>query len=1440
MCFSLIACEINLSPKSFYSSVFHHPPSSPALVEEIIGQEEGQSSQPVSLAVNVSSGTYSSHGNNLSKNWTKVSDVLPSLDVVSAGASSKQLPFPNNQNPIDVGVIESEGTCRSFSLDEVLIATNNFDDALVIGIGGFGKVYKGFIDDSATMVAIKRLNAESKQGAGEFWMEVKMLSKLRHANLVALIGYCNECQEMILVYEYIALGTLADHLYKLKTTESNTSFSPLSWEERLDMCIGVARGLDHLHSGTSQSFIHRDVKSTNILIDGNWVAKISDFGLSKGPASHSITHISTEVKGTFGYLDPDYFRTLRLTGKSDVYAFGVVLLEVLCGRPALDRKLSVEQMNLAHWAQQCIKEGKLAKVIDPSLSGQIAQPCLKSFVVLAQNCLNESPSSRPTMAEVLGKLELALLSQQRGRTRFQSMMDSEDPEIHFKYIKAAAKAGQIEEVERVTRVSNFYDPEKTKNFLMKAKLRDARPLINVCDRFGFVPELTHYLYSNNMLSYIEGYVEKLLDDDCPEDFIKGLILSVRSLLIIEPLVEEFEKRSTPTLCLPFSISLTALHPLLLSMVNKNLSLLRKKNCFESRHSANVFRKRLRLLTEFLEHLALLSQQRGRNEGIRTKAFQRMDRWLITGTQLYRHFSLADICEATKDFNKSFLVRNSDKVYKGSILIDGKAHVVAIKRCKKPEAVGDEIHPKKLLLHPNILSLIGFCTEGIELILVHDYMANGSFQDHLHRADAPLSWERRLKICIGAAQGLEYLHANEERELNYRRIEPSSILLDENWVAKVMLPDIRTKTDSKAGILRLDTRGYDSVYEEDDLYSFGVMLLEVLTCNKQLDIYRNPIVAPKHCDVPLWGSFRKFLQSENSYQEVMDPHLIGKIGPQCLREFVETTLSCLFERGNQRPSINRVVRRLQLALEMQKNLQITSSGTPIQTIFDKDIVANSVKILKFTLSTLRRLAAKAGQIEEVERVTRVSNFYDPEKTKNFLMKAKLRDARPLINVCDRFGFVPELTHYLYSNNMLSYIEGYVEKLLDDDCPEDFIKGLILSVRSLLIIEPLLEEFEKRKRLRLLTEFLEHLALLSQHRGRNEGIRAKAFHRIDRWLKTGTQLYRHFSLADICEATKDFNKSFLVRNSDKVYKGSILIDGKVHVVAIKRCKKLIAVVDESHFKKLLHPNILSLIGFCTKRGELIVVHDYMANGSFQDHLHRADPQLSWERRLKICIGVAQGLEYLYANEERELNYRRIEPSSILLDENWVAKVMLPNIRTKTDFGAGIPRLVTRGYDSVYEEDDLHSFGVMLLEVLTCNKQLDIYRNPKHRDVPLRDSFRNFLQSENIYQVMDPHLIGEIGPECLREFVKITLSCLFEQGIQRPSMHHVVRSLQLALEMQKNWQITSTGTPIQTILDRDIFANSGRQAPNQLIKKKWQAPNHAPGYGWTVGPLGPIFVL
>ncbi|KAH7858062.1 hypothetical protein Vadar_019615 [Vaccinium darrowii] len=279
--------------------------------------EKGKIVQPVRLAINVASGVDSSHENSISRKGTN-SDVVPFSDCTLAGASSTGWSFSKVENAIDNGVIQVEGSCRCFSLDEVLKATNNFDETYVIGIGGFGKVYQGFVDDGATIVAIKRLNVESKQGAGEFWTEVKMLSKLRHTNLVALIGYYNECEEMILVYKYISHETLANHLYQSK---------------------------------------------------------------------------------------------------------------VLCGRLPVDERLEEDQIGLVHWAQDCIKKGKLDSIIDPSLSGQISPRCLKSFVVLANNCLHSSPKSRPTMVEVLGSLELVLASPQRGRKEgiitkaFQIMTD---------------------------------------------------------------------------------------------------------------------------------------------------------------------------------------------------------------------------------------------------------------------------------------------------------------------------------------------------------------------------------------------------------------------------------------------------------------------------------------------------------------------------------------------------------------------------------------------------------------------------------------------------------------------------------------------------------------------------------------------------------------------------------------------------------------------------------------------------------------------------------------------------------------------------------------------------------------------------------------------------------------------------------------------------------
>ncbi|KAJ9551108.1 LOW QUALITY PROTEIN: hypothetical protein OSB04_015153 [Centaurea solstitialis] len=300
--------------------------------------------------------------------------------------------------------LQASQPCHHFGFPEILEATSDFDESLVIGHGGFGKVYKGNIVDGSSLVvaAIKRLDSTSGQGAVQFWAEVNILSKFRHYNIVSLIGYCHYGNEMILLYEYMPSGTLGDHLH--------THGTPLSWLQRLNICVGAAQGLLHLHTHTGVGIvdgaIHHDVKSSNILLSESWEAKISDFGLSEiDPMNKPLTYANTTVSGTFGYLDPACSEVGRLTKKSDVYAFGVVLLEVLCRRPALDRSLDEENPNLARWAQGCIKEGNVKRIIDSDIKGQISSKCLKKFVQIVERCLQENPKRRSTMAEVVAGLE---------------------------------------------------------------------------------------------------------------------------------------------------------------------------------------------------------------------------------------------------------------------------------------------------------------------------------------------------------------------------------------------------------------------------------------------------------------------------------------------------------------------------------------------------------------------------------------------------------------------------------------------------------------------------------------------------------------------------------------------------------------------------------------------------------------------------------------------------------------------------------------------------------------------------------------------------------------------------------------------------------------------------------------------------------------------------
>ncbi|THG14232.1 hypothetical protein TEA_009215 [Camellia sinensis var. sinensis] len=304
-------------------------------------------------------------------------------------------PFASwHQNESQGGAPQLKGA-RCFSFEDLKKYTNNFSDANCIGAGGYGKVYRGTLP-TEQLVAIKRAKQGSTQGGLEFKSELELLSRIHHKNVVSLVGFCFEQGEQMLVYEYIANGTLKESL-------SGKSGIRLDWMRRLQIALGAARGLQYLHELANPPIIHGDIKSNNILLDEYLNAKVSDFGLSMSIADPKNFHITTQVKGTMGYLDPEYCMTQQLTVKSDVYGFGVLMIELITAKQPIEKdKYIVSEV----WQKMDKTEDlyDLHEILDPNILGTAVKG-LEKFVDLAMRCVEEEGAARPTMCEVVKEIE---------------------------------------------------------------------------------------------------------------------------------------------------------------------------------------------------------------------------------------------------------------------------------------------------------------------------------------------------------------------------------------------------------------------------------------------------------------------------------------------------------------------------------------------------------------------------------------------------------------------------------------------------------------------------------------------------------------------------------------------------------------------------------------------------------------------------------------------------------------------------------------------------------------------------------------------------------------------------------------------------------------------------------------------------------------------------
>nr|ACF86137.1 unknown [Zea mays] len=301
---------------------------------------------------------------------------------------------------------------HSFGLGELRGVTHDFSSNFLLGEGGFGAVYKGFVDAGmrpgldAQPVAVKQLNAAGFQGHREWLAEVILLGQFRHPHLVRLLGYCCEDEERLLVYEFMPRGSLENHLFR-----SRISTTTLPWGTRLKVAIGAAKGLAFLHAANTP-VIYRDFKASNILLDSDFTAKLSDFGLAKMGPEGEDTHVTTRVMGTHGYAAPEYVQTGHLNVKSDVYSFGVVLLELLTGRRAMEhvraRSAHAEQqVKLVDWTRPYLSGGsrRLRCIVDQRLAGHYSVKGARAVAQLAVQCTAQQPRDRPRMAAVVEALE---------------------------------------------------------------------------------------------------------------------------------------------------------------------------------------------------------------------------------------------------------------------------------------------------------------------------------------------------------------------------------------------------------------------------------------------------------------------------------------------------------------------------------------------------------------------------------------------------------------------------------------------------------------------------------------------------------------------------------------------------------------------------------------------------------------------------------------------------------------------------------------------------------------------------------------------------------------------------------------------------------------------------------------------------------------------------
>ncbi|GJW30434.1 kinase-like domain, phloem protein 2-like protein [Tanacetum coccineum] len=832
-------------------------------------------------------------------------------------------------------------------LQNILEATNNFADENIRGRGEFEKRYEGQLLWSGELIEIRvrrwlkeKWNDEKEQ---EFWMEISLLSRLKHKNVVSLVGFCDENDEKIIIIKLETRLSLYQYL---------SDPMLLTWVQRLNISVGVAHAISYIHYDEPRDFsvIHRDIDSNAVLLNDDWEPILSNFDRSiKIKASErNLTFDTDKVYNNPGYTDPTYTKTKSVSHKSDIYSFGIVLFELLCGRKSIDEHPDNKYLTpvaIFHYREKILDD-----IIDPDLWKQMDPQSFNVFVETAYERLNEERSQRPDIGEVVTRLEEALKLQMKSQNVEHSIVAAEVEVTSSNHDKGS-----------LTSISTHVDSHILVSYIATSGARKFYLMTNGNPSYLLTRDIVKNVYLDPKYKNTGGVTHK--SDVYSFSVVLLEVLRARSAVDDEELGEGL-------------ISLLEKSHLD-DMVDPHLRKLMDPESFRIFSETTYYclqeeRAKRPYIDQVVKRLdkALELQWKHENPELPKNAVDGTSSNHLKWENLeHLKVRLNDIELATENFDEKYCIGSGGfgMVYKAQLehfdssissrissLIDGenkcdllkKRSTVAIKRIFNTQGEQGfiaEIETLTSCKHENIISLLGFCDEGRDhMILVYELASKGSLEDYMGNSDkmTNLTWMQRLKICLDIAHGLNYIHTNtdqDKQKIIHRDIKSANILLGDNWEAKIAdfglskfhpanqeASTINTNTIAGTNMyLDPEYQKYGRLNKKSDIYSFGVVLLEILTGSLAYDPVYTKVnekgIAPIARDHFVKGTLLEIV--DHKIKEETDERVFSlSKGPdkESLDIFSQIALRCLAETQAQRPTIEVVINELKKALYCQEN------------------------------------------------------------------------------------------------------------------------------------------------------------------------------------------------------------------------------------------------------------------------------------------------------------------------------------------------------------------------------------------------------------------------------------------------------------------------------------------------------------------------------------------